>query len=1379
MQFRTLSLLVLAASLTQAQLNISSLTELPANGTGTFSGTIPTSATTKTVRVQSWSQPQGTLLPNWSFEAKEMFWSAGQGNLADVRKAVTNAASGKFVAQLSGTTAGRYQSVVSDDFSIKAGQTYSLSMLINGNTGGASIRPMWQDLGSGVMTSCPDYTSGTAWLVYKCTIPPQSTDKRIILVLGSGSRSSTTTLMFDNVLLVEGDTSSLALDRNGIVESGSISDPMGMAYHSYSKSGKETNYRIQSVGYDAFWRPETTYLPFFGNASVIGAPIADRFTSAKNGNASLGGGSRPFYQSIQPTPSIAAVPKSEAFVPGDAFAPATGHGSASGWAMVNAIPGSSTSVSATVGANLEAPAIVTGEMPYRYSWSRDRDGAYQLSWSNRLGQVLASARMINKASNVWTLTTYQYYPTGQLKTVVTPIDAGRVTTTYDVAGRVIARQSADQGTVRFWYDAAGRLAFRKTALQANTRVYTYWGYDAQGRVISEGELVAVAGADMQALANNLGVFSPVASGAIEQVVERIGYIYDEVTPDILTTRTGVNGATLLTTTSGVATFPGKNGWGRLVAKYHKNPQYTKTDLDAAGRLVVDFYGYDDQGRVLASGKYMGAVAADANRRQAIEYRYDSAGRVSQKILDRDMSGTLLSDLAKVTDVNYKYTYDDKGRLSGVKDNTTPIAVYTYNALGQLKNVAYGGMNTGSVSLKYHLHGQLSEVQASNGNVQYLEKIGYEAPYLDATKTNVAASANYSGRLSQVVEQFGDDQNVLDFNADAGTQSVKATNYAYDAAGRMVNAQGYVIPAAGYGMGGYVSLQVPYAAAPAISSSYNYDANDRLIGQTVGASTASYVYPAGSNRLNAVMGKIKDGSTRDASAANNFTYDADGNQIRDNSKPKWAKYGSDGLPVYLGSGSEGSYVYPLYDADGQMVTAMMSISNQGITGPTGRIHYVRLAGATQKMIRETWDPYNKNLTATSAITNLMGQGSVIGRKTGTATYQFYIKNHQGSTMRVVDINGNAVSSYDYTPYGDLRTLKETGLTVAEKWTGKERFDSLGLYYFGARWYDAELGIWQGPDPMHQFASPYTYGAFPQMGVDPNGMSLLGDIWDGATDVVDYVGPKLATAVATAGWNVVGGAECALTAGSNCDFGYVVFSDDYDVNHVGYAGWHGVSPGGQDDVGYSGTYNRTNNWAGAPIYHDGQQVDLGKGNNWTVSSDLVGVGTGAASSINEIGRMADQVQSSWAKSQTTTVADMSIEDAIALMPKPRDMSTWGLVKGLVSTEYNTVKDGVNKLASRDGAFLLALIAAPVIVPAAVEVGGAAASNGLYSLRIRLINAGINPVRADEILQNLVEILGTYAGFDSGINQTPSGVLFAVSACMINPQCRDELVHHLQGK
>lgn len=119
----------------------------------------------------------------------------------------------------------------------------------------------------------------------------------------------------------------------------------------------------------------------------------------------------------------------------------------------------------------------------------------------------------------------------------------------------------------------------------------------------------------------------------------------------------------------------------------------------------------------------------------------------------------------------------------------------------------------------------------------------------------------------------------------------------------------------------------------------------------------------------------------------------------------------------------------------------------------------------------------------------------GKTTGSR--QFYIKDHLGSTrMAITDLN-EIVDATSYQPYGRMVELhKSAGTAIKEKFTGKE-YDKeggdenggmgIGLFYFGKRYYDAEIGRWTSCDLKHEFFSPYTYvGNNPTGFIDPNGL-----------------------------------------------------------------------------------------------------------------------------------------------------------------------------------------------------------------------------------------------------------------------------------------------------
>ncbi|MFH1318478.1 MAG: RHS repeat-associated core domain-containing protein, partial [Candidatus Omnitrophota bacterium] len=74
------------------------------------------------------------------------------------------------------------------------------------------------------------------------------------------------------------------------------------------------------------------------------------------------------------------------------------------------------------------------------------------------------------------------------------------------------------------------------------------------------------------------------------------------------------------------------------------------------------------------------------------------------------------------------------------------------------------------------------------------------------------------------------------------------------------------------------------------------------------------------------------------------------------------------------------------------------------------------------------------------------------------------DHLGSSSVITDENGDEVSRLEYRPYGSVS--RQTGSdVVTRKFTGKE-LDSTGFYYFGARYYDPEIGRFIQADPTVQ-------------------------------------------------------------------------------------------------------------------------------------------------------------------------------------------------------------------------------------------------------------------------------------------------------------------------
>jgi RHS repeat-associated protein len=106
----------------------------------------------------------------------------------------------------------------------------------------------------------------------------------------------------------------------------------------------------------------------------------------------------------------------------------------------------------------------------------------------------------------------------------------------------------------------------------------------------------------------------------------------------------------------------------------------------------------------------------------------------------------------------------------------------------------------------------------------------------------------------------------------------------------------------------------------------------------------------------------------------------------------------------------------------------------------------------------------------------------------ATY-YHHTDHLGTTETITDAAGTVVWDASYEAYGKL--VHENG-TVSFKasFTGKQVDADTGLYYFNARWYDAELGRFVTEDPARDGSNWYEYcGNRPLTQTDPDGKAPI--------------------------------------------------------------------------------------------------------------------------------------------------------------------------------------------------------------------------------------------------------------------------------------------------
>ena len=182
------------------------------------------------------------------------------------------------------------------------------------------------------------------------------------------------------------------------------------------------------------------------------------------------------------------------------------------------------------------------------------------------------------------------------------------------------------------------------------------------------------------------------------------------------------------------------------------------------------------------------------------------------------------------------------------------------------------------------------------------------------------------------------------------------------------------------------------------------------------------------------------------------------------------------PPQENTGVSGDTLYKMamaYDGSGRRISKTRWVKARGDAG-WSRVHVTHYTGIGTE-VREN---LAASVPETQVVVNMpqgfgrYGIESAGNPATGAQTFEWYLKNHLGSTMLVYgsggSTSGGLKAAYDYRSFGEQITMTAppTG-KVTENFTSKERDDETQLNYFGARYLDPMLGMWISVDPMRQF------------------------------------------------------------------------------------------------------------------------------------------------------------------------------------------------------------------------------------------------------------------------------------------------------------------------
>ena len=381
---------------------------------------------------------------------------------------------------------------------------------------------------------------------------------------------------------------------------------------------------------------------------------------------------------------------------------------------------------------------------------------------------------------------------------------------------------------------------------------------------------------------------------------------------------------------------------------------------------------------------------------------------------------------------YNYTYDGKNRLIKVThklgNNTVNLSEYTYDALGRQVTKQINN-NTDTLTYSYNIQNWLTGISSP----KFTQNLEY--------------GSNYNGNISS-----------MRWTTDDGSHSY---NFTYDGVNRMLNAI--------HGTGAYTEKVTLYDKNGNIKALQRY--GNGLI------DNLTYTYSGNQlTRVDDATGNAA-GFSNGASAANEYTYDNNGNLTKDSNKGITnIAYNVLNLPSKV-TFSDGSTITYSYAADGTKLRTVHTIN--GTTTQKDYCANVVYENGIQKM--------------------LLTEEGYVDLSASTLPYYYYLKDHQGNNRVVVSSGGTVTETNHYYPFGGV--FDSSNNVQPYKYNGKELDTKKGLnwYDYGARHYDATLGRWLVMDPLaekYYGLSPYTYCYNnPIRFVDPNGQ-------DGKDVVVGY-------------------------------------------------------------------------------------------------------------------------------------------------------------------------------------------------------------------------------------------------------------------------------------
>jgi RHS repeat-associated protein len=496
-------------------------------------------------------------------------------------------------------------------------------------------------------------------------------------------------------------------------------------------------------------------------------------------------------------------------------------------------------------------------------------------------------------------------------------------------------------------------------------------------------------------------------------------------------------------------------------------------LEEGGGLSL--YTYD------ASGDLEQIEEADGSR---VAFVYDEAGRLS--LMRDEKLGTT------------RYSYGAGGRLEEVEDDETRLR-FEHDEAGRLVRALRG--SAGAVVYEYDAEGRVTLARTAACSTEHVfDDAGRVAEIhqtLGGVRLSLGLSYDAAGRLA-AVRLPGSNESVV---------------YEWDERGRPSSVLLGARPFARFEYDGEARCSTTRFASGVVERSVHDAAGGRALrrevtrGDEVLARRVNEYYPEGRLRSDGsrsyeydALGRLSSASSEDGGGEFVYEYDSGDNLLAANGRR--FVYGRPGGLAGAGVGAEtcelsydrrgrlaskcskGSEQVYRYDDAGQLTEVLRG--GESVARFTydhkGRLAAKEAGGASERYLYGAGDEL-------FAVTDEEGRslrvlirtpfgcvGEVRGTVESGEAFALH-RDERGSCFLLTDENGAVRTRPSFDPFG--APLSEESAESPHTFGGRQWFSEVGLYYFGARWYDPEAG---------RFLTPDTYTARPD---DVRIVNALGD------------------------------------------------------------------------------------------------------------------------------------------------------------------------------------------------------------------------------------------------------------------------------------------------